>query len=232
MGQERSAPVGSLDRWCKRAERALAKFKAIPTAMRVVLICIAVLAVFSVTNLVYQILHKPTEVFALIPGEPNKAPIETWRQYAPLFREYSTISIPPELLAALAPGGKCRQSHCEDLLAVESDLRSVRGLPTCFERCWHVPDDRRRIVGGGTLLHSPPYRRRDRLFRDPAPFSGRATPRHRTHRGVLGPQRRSDSWPPSKDENQPSAKGGTGRGHSSVWHRTSDGICAPRLPPH
>jgi hypothetical protein len=53
-------------------------------------------------NLVYQILHKPTEVFALIPGESNKAPIETWRQYAPLFREYSTTSISPELLAALA----------------------------------------------------------------------------------------------------------------------------------
>jgi hypothetical protein len=70
--------------------------------MRVVLICIAVLAVFSVTNLVYQILHKPTEVFALIPGESNKAPIETWKRYAPLFREYSTTSISPELLAALA----------------------------------------------------------------------------------------------------------------------------------
>jgi hypothetical protein len=53
-------------------------------------------------NLVYQILHKPTEVFALIPGEANKTPIETWRQYSPIFREYSTTSISPELLAALA----------------------------------------------------------------------------------------------------------------------------------
>ena len=70
--------------------------------MRVVLICIAVLVVFSVTNLLYQILRKPTEVFALIPRESNKAPIETWRHYAPLFREYSTASISPELLAALA----------------------------------------------------------------------------------------------------------------------------------
>ena len=102
MGQERSAPAGSFDRWCKRAQRALGKSKAIPTAMRVLLVCIAVLAVFLVTNLVYQILHKPTEVFALIPGGSNKAPTETWRQYAPLFREYSTISITPELLAALA----------------------------------------------------------------------------------------------------------------------------------
>src|SRR5215472_13919703 len=102
MGQERSAPVRSLDRWCKRAARALGKLKAIPTVMRVVLICIAIIAVFSVVNLVYQILHKPTEVFALIPGESNKAPTETWRQYASLFLEYSTTSISPELLAALA----------------------------------------------------------------------------------------------------------------------------------
>jgi hypothetical protein len=70
--------------------------------MRAVVICIAVLAVVSVTNLVYQLLHKPTEVFALIPAESNKAPDETWKQYVPLFREYSTTFISPELLAALA----------------------------------------------------------------------------------------------------------------------------------
>ena len=102
MGQERSAVLGSLDCRCKRARRTLRKFKAIPTAMQVVVICIAALIVFSVTNLVYQTLHKPTEVFALIPGGSNKTPIETWTQYAPLFREYSTTFISPELLAALA----------------------------------------------------------------------------------------------------------------------------------
>src|SRR5215468_8299738 len=102
MRRDKSALILGITSACKRALGALGKLKAIPTAMRVVLICIAVLAVFSVTNLVYQILHKPTEVFALIPGEPNKAPTETWRQYAPLFREYSTTSLSPELLAALA----------------------------------------------------------------------------------------------------------------------------------
>jgi hypothetical protein len=53
-------------------------------------------------NLVYQVARKPTEVFSPVSGEFNKSPIETWRQYAPLFREYSTASISPELLAALA----------------------------------------------------------------------------------------------------------------------------------
>jgi hypothetical protein len=59
-------------------------------------------AVFSVTNVVYQVLRKPAEVFAPISNGFNKAPSETRRQYAPLFREYSTASIAPELLAALA----------------------------------------------------------------------------------------------------------------------------------
>jgi hypothetical protein len=78
------------------------KLKALPTAIRVVVICIAILAVSSVTNIAYHVLHKPTEVFSPVSSEFNKTPVETWRQYAPLFREYSTGSISPELLAALA----------------------------------------------------------------------------------------------------------------------------------
>ena len=50
MRQEKSVPVGSLDRWCKRARGALGTFTVILTAMRVVLICIALLAVFSVNS--------------------------------------------------------------------------------------------------------------------------------------------------------------------------------------
>jgi hypothetical protein len=71
-------------------------------AVRIVVIAATILAVFSATNLVYHLVRKPTEVFAPVSGEFNKTPVETWRQYAPLFREYSTASISPELLAALA----------------------------------------------------------------------------------------------------------------------------------
>ena len=53
-------------------------------------------------NLVYQVVRKPTEMFFPVSGAMNKTPAETWRQYGPLFREYSTTSITPELLAALA----------------------------------------------------------------------------------------------------------------------------------
>src|SRR5262249_28935022 len=69
---------------------------------RIVAISIAVLAVFFVTNLVYHVVHKPTEVFSPVSSQFNKTPVETWRRYAPLFREYSTGSISPRLLAPLA----------------------------------------------------------------------------------------------------------------------------------
>ena len=53
-------------------------------------------------NGVYQLARKPTELFFPVSGALYKTPAETWRDYAPLFRRYSTASIAPELLAALA----------------------------------------------------------------------------------------------------------------------------------
>ena len=102
ISRDRSTRLTRIGRWRKRARWMLSTLKAVPKPILALGIAAAAMAVFFVTNLVYQMLHKPTEVFALIPGEANKAPIETWRQYAPLFREYSTTSISPELLAALA----------------------------------------------------------------------------------------------------------------------------------
>jgi hypothetical protein len=89
-------------RWRKHARWVWCKLNAIPKTVRIVVIAATILAVFSGLNLVYQVLRKPTEVFAPVSGAFNKTPAETWRQYAPLFREYSTASISPELLAALA----------------------------------------------------------------------------------------------------------------------------------
>jgi hypothetical protein len=89
-------------RWRKRARWVWRKLNAVPKAVRIVVIAATILGVFSGTNLVYQVVLKTTEVFAPVSGAFNKAPIETWRQYASLFREYSTASISPELLAALA----------------------------------------------------------------------------------------------------------------------------------
>ena len=88
--------------WRKRAQWLQSKLKALPMTIRVVVLSLVLVAVFFVTNLVYHVLHKPTELFSPMSGRFNKTPIETWRAYAPLFREYSPASISPELLAALA----------------------------------------------------------------------------------------------------------------------------------
>jgi hypothetical protein len=101
-GRQANPQLDVIRLWRKRARWVQGKLKAVPTAARVVVISVAVLAVFSTTNLVYHVLHKPTEVFSPLSGDFNKTPAETWRQYAPLFRGYSAGSVSPELLAALA----------------------------------------------------------------------------------------------------------------------------------
>ncbi|MDH2355593.1 transglycosylase SLT domain-containing protein [Bradyrhizobium sp. SSUT18] len=61
-----------------------------------------VLAAVLLVNIAYQTIRKPTELFVLVGNALDKDPSETWRQYGPLFRTYSTATITPELLAALA----------------------------------------------------------------------------------------------------------------------------------
>jgi Transglycosylase SLT domain len=64
---------------------------------------VAMLFAFAaLTNLVYHVVHKPTELFFFVGKRLDKEPDETWRAYGPLFRTYSTSAIRPELLAALA----------------------------------------------------------------------------------------------------------------------------------
>jgi hypothetical protein len=63
---------------------------------------VILLAIFAVANTAYQVIRKPTELFFFVGHSLDKEPAETWRQYGPLFRAYSTSTITPELLAALA----------------------------------------------------------------------------------------------------------------------------------
>jgi hypothetical protein len=74
---------------------------ALPS-VRIVVVMAIVLSAFFATNAVYQVVRKPTELFFPVSRALAKMPTETWRQYGALFREYSTRSITPELLAALA----------------------------------------------------------------------------------------------------------------------------------
>ena len=78
------------------------KLNAAPLAIRIAATTATVLAVFSAANIVYHVVRKPTEMFSPLSSAFNKTPLQTWSHYAPLFREYSTAAITPELLAALA----------------------------------------------------------------------------------------------------------------------------------
>ena len=91
-----------LRRWRRRGRWARRKFAETPRAIRIAGVIAVALAIFMLTNLIYHVIHKPTELFFFVGHKLDKEPTETWRQYGPLFRTYSTHSITPELLAALA----------------------------------------------------------------------------------------------------------------------------------
>ncbi len=100
--RRRSRNRRGLGRWRRGALRAWRKLRAAPRSVRIPLIAAAVLALFAATNLVYQVVRKPTEMFFPVAGVLDKRPAETWQEYGPLFREHSTAAVPAELLAALA----------------------------------------------------------------------------------------------------------------------------------
>jgi len=75
---------------------------AAPLALRIVVIAIVVVTLWSAMNWTYQVIRKPTELFFPLSGVLAKTPRETWHQYGSLFREHATSVITPELLAALA----------------------------------------------------------------------------------------------------------------------------------
>jgi hypothetical protein len=45
-------------------------------------------AILTLTNLIYHVIHKPTELLFFIGHRLDKEPPETWRQYGALFRTY------------------------------------------------------------------------------------------------------------------------------------------------
>jgi hypothetical protein len=98
----RGSNRSGIRRWRERVTWAGRKLYAAPAAIRIVAIAATAFLGLFVINLVYHVLGKPTEIFAFVSGEFNKAPAETWRQYGWMFRDYSTASVSPELLAALA----------------------------------------------------------------------------------------------------------------------------------
>ena len=92
----------ALARFADPVRRAFRTLWAAPPAIRVLAVAIGILALWGAANWIVQTVRKPSEMFFPVGGALAKTPLETWRQYGPLFREHSTAVIAPELLAALA----------------------------------------------------------------------------------------------------------------------------------
>jgi hypothetical protein len=82
--------------------RVLRQFRRAPRFAQALTLLALALVLWLTLNWLYQVVRKPSELFFPVSGTLDKTPAETWRQYAPLFRKYSTSIISPELLAALA----------------------------------------------------------------------------------------------------------------------------------
>jgi len=90
-----------IDGW-QRLHWMRRKLVAVPAAVRIVVAVAAILVLVPLVNVVYQVVRKPTELFFFVGTALDKEPAETWRQYSAHFRTYSTDTVTPELLAALA----------------------------------------------------------------------------------------------------------------------------------
>jgi len=80
----------------------LRAFRRAPGGVQVCAVLGIAAVVFLAVNWVYQVIHKPSELFFPVSGTLYKSPPETWSEYGPLFEKYSTAIMSPELLAALA----------------------------------------------------------------------------------------------------------------------------------
>jgi hypothetical protein len=89
-----------LSHWLRARLRR--SWAAAPSAVRIVVVVAAMLVAVPLANLAWQVVRKPTELLFFADRTLDKPPADTWRQYGARFREFSTDTISPELLAALA----------------------------------------------------------------------------------------------------------------------------------
>jgi len=70
--------------------------------VRVLAAAMIAVALSLMVNWIYQVARKPSELAFPFSAALSKTPAETWHRYAAVFRRYSTDTMSPELLAALA----------------------------------------------------------------------------------------------------------------------------------
>jgi hypothetical protein len=77
-------------------------FRRAPWVVQIAIGLPAVCLLALIINGLYQVIRKPSELFFPVSGTLYKTPSETWREYAPLFKQHATPVITADFLAAMA----------------------------------------------------------------------------------------------------------------------------------
>lgn len=91
-------PKPALRVWSAR----LAGLRRIPGFVYFFTAVVLLTVLVPTVNWVYQVVHKPSELFFPVSDDWFRTPSQTWRDYGSLFVAYSTPIMTPEILAALA----------------------------------------------------------------------------------------------------------------------------------
>jgi hypothetical protein len=102
--------TGSLASRLKKPWRHTAKvwrrvrrwWRPAPRPAKFIMAALIVLILWLGVNWIYQVLRKPSELFFPVSGTLYKSPVETWAEYAPIFKRFSTEVMTPDFLAAIA----------------------------------------------------------------------------------------------------------------------------------
>jgi hypothetical protein len=73
-----------------------------PRPAKFIMGALIVLVLWLGINWIYQVLRKPSELFFPVSGTLYKSPAETWAEYGPIFKRFSTEVMTPDFLAAIA----------------------------------------------------------------------------------------------------------------------------------
>jgi hypothetical protein len=88
-----------LGRFARRVKRW---WRPAPQPAKYLMAALVILILWLLSNAIYQVIRKPSELFFPVSGTLNKNPSETWRRYESIFEKYSTSVMTPEFLAAIA----------------------------------------------------------------------------------------------------------------------------------
>ena len=110
--------AAAMKRGARLTRRAMRTFLRAPKAVQALSAVVCAVALWFALNWIYQVVRKPSELFFPVSGTLNKTPPETWRQYGPLFEQYSTQRDLPRAARRACAGRGLGQPGGADLLAL------------------------------------------------------------------------------------------------------------------